>query len=529
MADVPCMKKTLVSLAALFLLALPASAAAAPPLTATPDPIVAPTTTVGSSSEMFTVVLRNDETEAIFVQDFSLGGADAAEFGINAYTCGSVEPGEKCEFTLWFSPNSVGSKNATLNLTLYGLGTQEIALSGQAVPAELTWSPGSEDFGLQWVNRGDERYLQLENTGEASVFFSSLQISGPDSSNFWINDSSCWNFPGGVIEPGQSCWVRVYFQPYEMRPYEAELVATASGVEFGAALSGEGGQAELVPSSNPFDFGSAAVGGAGELRTIVLTNQGNLPGAFFIAVIAGGDSGSFELLEEDCSGFEPVGPGETCSAKVRFKPQGTGAKSARLAMFGEDDGGTMIMLQGEGLASQVGLSAAALSFGAQEAGSRGPAQTLLVENGGATAATVDRIVLSGLDPDQFLLAGDECSEETLAPGASCALRVRFAPDAAGPKAAKLRVVGGFGALSATLSGSGEPAAPSAPPQAASLAAPVHPPASAPAARSKGFARNATIHGPKLSRKARRASLKQKRAKAAAKKKSGKHKRAAARR
>lgn len=513
--------RVLVLLVALAALTLPAMASAAPPpLTVTPDPVAVPKTTVGLSSGTIEVVLRNDGPEVAKVEGIWLSGEDAGEYALQGSNCGTLNEGEQCQAWFWFAPNSEGTKTAALSVAVYERPTQEITLKAEAVPAKLTWSPETEDYGLQSVNRGEERYLQLENTGEAPVSFNNLQIAGPDSGNFWTSDSSCWGLPSGMIEPGQSCWVQVYFQPYEMRPYEAELVANAGAFSFAAPLRGEGGRAELVPAANPFGFGAAGVGGPGAQRTITLTNEGNMPGAFFIAVIAGGDSGSFELLEEDCSGFEPVGPGETCTAQVRFQPQSPGAKTARLALFGEDDGGTMVMLEGEGVAAAVGLSAIDLAFGAQEAGTRSAARTLLVENDGVAAAAVDRVALVGRDPDQFVLAGDECSDATLAPGASCALRVRFAPDSAGAKTARLRVVGGFGTLSANLSGTGEEAA------AATAAAPAGASAGPPAKR---FARNATINGPKLSRKARHASRKQKSGKRLHKQRSGKHRRGGGRR
>ena len=138
------------------------------------------------------------------------------------------------------------------------------------------------------------------------------------------------------------------FNPWETVAYEAELQVTAHGTSFGAPLSGFGGRAQVEPASNPVGLGSVAVGSAGPVETIVLTNRGNLPGSFFIAVVAGGSVGSFELIDESCT-VAPVGPGDTCAIQVRFAPQAAGPKTARLALFGEDDGGTMVLLTGEGL------------------------------------------------------------------------------------------------------------------------------------------------------------------------------------
>jgi len=95
------------------------------------------------------------------------------------------------------------------------------------------------------------------------------------------------------------------------------------------------------------------------VRTITLTNNGNFEGGFFIAVIAGGDVASFQLVDENCTGI-PVAPGASCTAHVRFTPQSTGPKAARLAFFGDSEGGTMVGLTG------VGTSAEKLAAGAAE-------------------------------------------------------------------------------------------------------------------------------------------------------------------
>ncbi|HEX7289929.1 MAG TPA: choice-of-anchor D domain-containing protein [Conexibacter sp.] len=107
------------------------------------------------------------------------------------------------------------------------------------------------------------------------------------------------------------------------------------------------------------------------------------------------------------------------------------------------------------------LAPAALAFGAQTQGTLSAAQTVTLTT--ATAAVrVRRLVVTGADADDFLVVGDGCAGEELAPGASCSARVRFAPSAAGGRAATLvaraDAVEGD-ALAVALSGSG-----AAPPQ-----------------------------------------------------------------
>ena len=90
------------------------------------------------------------------------------------------------------------------------------------------------------------------------------------------------------------------------------------------------------------------VGSGGVTRTIDVTNKGNMPGGAFIAVISGGAVGSFHLLDENCTGI-PLSPGATCNLQVSFDPISTGAKTARLFLVGDGDGGAQITLTGIGL------------------------------------------------------------------------------------------------------------------------------------------------------------------------------------
>ena len=209
----------------------------------------------------------------------------------------------------------------------------------------------------------------------------------------------------------------------------------------------------IEATPNPADFGALTVGAVGATRTITLTNSGNIPAGFFIGVVAGGDSASFQLLSETCTGAALM-PSSSCTAQVRFRPQDAGPKAAYMAFFGDNEGGAMIGLKGEGVAPAATLLPDSFDFGMGEAGVKSDAHAFAVRNDGSTPLQLGAVAIVGPDVDQFALAGDECGEETLAPGAECLVRVRFAPDSPGAKAARLRVAVPGGALSAALSGFG---------------------------------------------------------------------------
>lgn len=81
-------------------------------------------------------------------------------------------------------------------------------------------------------------------------------------------------------------------------------------------------------------------------------------------------------------------------------------------------------------------------------------QDVQVTNEGFGPLTVDALTFAGAHPDDFLVGSDSC-RGTLAVGAGCTVKVRFAPTAPGPRTAELSVVAGTGATqTTTLTGTG---------------------------------------------------------------------------
>jgi hypothetical protein len=212
-------------------------------------------------------------------------------------------------------------------------------------PPQLAIEPDHYDFGLQPLNWGSrETNFTLRNVGSEAFQVGSPQIVGPGQEAFWADYSPCY---GSNLQPGESCSVRVYFGPHDAVEYSAQFRVSVGSYSFSANLTGTGGRATFTPDSNPTDFGVAKVGSAGVTREIQVTNTGNMPGGMFIAVIAGGAIGSFQILDENCTGVELV-PAATCTLQVRFQPASEGVKKATLGLFGEGEGPTPIVLTGVG-------------------------------------------------------------------------------------------------------------------------------------------------------------------------------------
>jgi len=414
-------------------------------------PLEVAKTTVGTESTTVALTVHNSGSAGVSIEKVTLEGGDSGDFKFNGSDCGWLEPGQDCSANVTFAPGSVGVKQTNLVVQPKEFPAQTTPVSATAVPAQIALSPGSYDFGIQRTNESTSTQFQLTNTGEAFIQVGSFGIGGPDSGNFWTENAECWN--GRRLDPGESCNLRVYFNAWNAVGYEAELQAYANGASTAAPLTGTGGQARLEPDANPISLGDAGVGSAGDVRTINLANNGNIAGGYFIGVIAGGDAGSFELLDESCTG-RTLAPGDTCVAHVRLAPLSVGAKVARLAFFGDGEGGTIVQIEGNGVAPAVTLAPGAFDFGGLVIGERGAAHAFTIRNDGAQPLGLASVALVGADLDQFGLAGDECSRTVLAPGDECTIQIRFAPSEEGAKSARLRVGSDAGPIVAALSGSG---------------------------------------------------------------------------
>ncbi len=445
---------TLIPVVALLALAaFPAAATAdQSELTLSPGQLDFPVTTVGSPGPQQQVTAKNTGDLPVSINNVFIDGTNSSDFNQSGNCGGQIYPGQSCSINVGFWPGGAGSREASLHLDSdEPRGDQTVVLTGTGAGPDLTFEPPSYDFGLQQVRNGNSQAnLDLRNTGAASVQVNSIDIIGPGSGAFWTGSSNCW---GSTLQPGDTCTVQVNFGPNDPGAYSAQLRVGVNGVDFTADLNGRGGQPNVVASPNPADFGTAATGQSGQTQTITLTNIGDLPGGFFIAVVSGGDVASFRLIHENCTGRE-LDPSASCTAEVRFQPDSPGAKAAQLSFFGDQDGGAQVNLTGVGLDAQASLTPDSHDFGRRAVATTSKGQAFALRNVGDTAMSLSGASIVGPDADQYRLSSDDCTDVVLPAGGSCAVRVKFAPDSRGDATAHLRINGDGGPLTASLSGTG---------------------------------------------------------------------------
>jgi hypothetical protein len=112
-----------------------------------------------------------------------------------------------------------------------------------------------------------------------------------------------------------------------------------------------------------------------------------------------------------------------------------------------------------------------VSFGTQAQATIGAPSPVTVRSTGDRALRVQRLRMAGAARDDFLVTTDTCTGEVVAPGDSCQIFLRFAPQAAGPRAASLQIVSDAPTVDVALSGTGG-ALPAGPPGPSGTARPL---------------------------------------------------------
>ena len=129
------------------------------------------------------------------------------------------------------------------------------------------------------------------------------------------------------------------------------------------------------------------------------------------------------------------------------------------------------------------MSTRTLAFADRQVGATSDAQTVTVTNHGTAPQVYGAAALGGTDAGDFRVMADGCSNQAIAPAASCSISVAFAPTATGARAASL-VLADNSATSphvVALGGSGTPGPAPAPIIVVSAPAPAPAPAPVPAA------------------------------------------------
>ena len=321
----------------------------------------------------------------------------------------------------------------------YGRGVWQIPLwSAGSQLTTATATPSALTFGTQaYGATSSAQTVTLTNTGGVALTPTAIATSGDFSET-----DNCANT---AVNAGASCTVQVAFTPTQSGSRTGSLTMNGNlaGGQLTVALSGTGENptaVNLAPVT--LGFGQVEVGTTSSALPVTLSNAN----AAAISIASVTVPAPFVLAGNACG--TSLGANSACQLTVEYAPTQAGPATATMTIV--DDAGTQtVALSGTGAAPPTDtLSPASLVFPGTIDGQLSSAQTVTLTNSGDVALT--GIAASATGPFQV---SSNCGAQ-LAANASCAIRVVFAPTAAGLQTGTLTVSDALRSQAVALSGTG---------------------------------------------------------------------------
>ncbi len=426
-------------------------------LTVTPTTGDLGSVVIGAAPASATFTVKNEGEQASGLVTLALSGADAAAFTIDpASTCtGAVlAPGASCEVGVGFAPTAAGTRSASLDITATPGGALAVPLTASGLtPGQLTIMPGSRDFGgVVTGGNSAATVFTVSNSGGVPTGAIAVSFGGTGAARFNTTANTC---AGMTLAPGATCTISARFSPTTVGVQNAMLVATATpGGSATAALTGRGlAPAQLVIAPTAADFGTVVQAGTAD-QVFAVSNGGGVATGVPAAALGGAAAGDYSITANTCTAA--LAPAARCSITVHFVAGTLGTRAATLTVTGTPGGAPSATLTASTVApGALAIAPAARDFGNVLVGQVSTNQTFTVSNTGGAPTGLPTVALGGSGAGQFTIVTNGCGA-VLAPAATCAVVVRFAPSAAGARAASLSVSGvPGGTASAALRGNGQ--------------------------------------------------------------------------
>jgi hypothetical protein len=407
-----------------------------------------------------TSTVRNTGTEPVTVSSVDVPANFVRSTG-NADDCGANNPlaaNATCTLRVAFDPSSTGAKSGSV-VVHSNAADVSVAVDGNGIQTSASIAPTTLPFGSQDIDDGATAAQEstVTNTGTQDVHLSAVTLGGSNPGQFQrLTDQGTDCTSSTVLTGGQTCKVRVEFNPDTVGAKAATVTVTSDVPNLTVSLTGTGIQTELSRSPATLSFGSKDIDdGATPAQTATVTNSGSeavtvssvdVP-AHFVRLTGNAD---------DCGASNPLAANGTCKLRITFDPSSTGAKSGNVVVH-SNAADVSVAVDGNGIQTSASIAPGTLSFGSQDIDDGATAaQEATVTNTGTETVSLSGVSLGGADPGQFNRLsgqGTDCTASTvLTAGQTCKVRIEFNPSATGAKTATVTVASNVPALTVSLTG-----------------------------------------------------------------------------
>ncbi len=323
-------------------------------------------------------------------------------------------------------------------------------------PAEglLVATPTTASFGTVVVGAsGEPVVVSVRNDGNAPVAMLGAAITGPGANAFSLVANGC--ALATLTNGSAPCAISIAFTPTTAGDHQAELLIASGRDTVTIALSGLArAAAGLALTPQGPDFGSVITGMTGPELVLTLRNPGGFATGAPTVRTGGTHAAEFQIARNGCQAA--LAPGDTCTLGLRFSPTARGMRSGTLIVDAVPGGTTQVALSGRGQApGDLRIDPSPHAFGNVLVGTGGTIQDFTVTNPGDVATGPIQVGIGGANPAAFAITTDGCAT-SLAPAATCVVRVVFRPTAAGAASALLQLSANpGGSTAAALTGTGQ--------------------------------------------------------------------------
>ncbi|MGB9500335.1 MAG: choice-of-anchor D domain-containing protein, partial [Dissulfuribacterales bacterium] len=395
-----------------------------PDIYAVPTPLNIGMVPVGQTGQESLVVFNYGNGE-LAINAIALENNPLFNVTNDACTGQTLGYGETCQITIEFTPVAIGRIETVLNIDSNDpdTPTKSVKVVSEGTVPDINTHPAGIDFGsVTTMTEGYARTFSIRNAGKAPLLISTAVLT--DDANYTIKTNTCDNT---TLDPGYACSVNIapipqisgpirgYLQVNSNDPDEAQIMLPLDMVSSSPELTIEPTGTILFPDTIKDGFSTP--------QTITLKNTGNKKLRLSSIFLATNDNYLFD--RGNCQ--EQIAAGDSCEITVTFNPHAEGIIVSALNVESNDpvNPTVAVALSGTALPADVYVFPRSIDFGSIGVGGNSLSSNITVQNQGTVPLDITGIQLS--NSNNFQIADDTCSGQTLQSNATCTFTAIFSP------------------------------------------------------------------------------------------------------
>ncbi len=416
---------------------------------------------------------RNESAHPATIFDASLiaGSSPAFQVAGSTTTPVTLAGGDALTLGVDYCPTGLTNDSGTIAVTVDHPdprhATKAIPLSGSGGGPDIQCT-ANVDFGITGVGQTAARTATCMNAGNVPLLVTAAAFA-PGTTGELTATLTVGGGPATLpvtVAAGGTLSIVMTFAPAAPGMHTASFRIDSNDSDTprvtipvtAEALTANGCTIALSPTT--LDFGAVAPGASAEAAATV-RNTGTGACAVNVVGLAAGSAPELSLANGPQS--LNLGPGQVFLLRIRFAPAAEGSFSGTVELTTTDvaNAAPTIALTGTGLSPFGSIRAvpSEIDFGQVQAGcTNAAAQTLTLQNNGATPASVDVTLEAGTSPE-LGLTSTLPNPVAIAAGGTADFTVTFLPGAAGTFTGRVQIaVAGGPTIYVPLEGQGSAAA-----------------------------------------------------------------------